>query len=559
MYKLAQNIYKPMAVHTPKVTNPFAGAKAMNTKIHTFATPENAETNKYFSGLWSDIKSVGEGIGNAASKVGDTAWKAAKGWDILLSPYKSTPAQKMEWFGKAVKSVGTDYIPGIFQGAINLPANTVKGVSDISTGFLNSVTGKKFSNIKNSIDNFTNSITNPFKVNFKGNRTGVAAESFGIGEFAGETAASLGAGAVTNGVKDLAAKGLNYTLPKVPKSVSSAYAKGITKLTGDPYPITGPERTVYKQMKNDGPTLMRGESPVLHDFDESYFTTDPRIPSDDLFKNRTFLNKSNRLVESKLADNLNKSNTPYKGPLKEAIDYYHVEDNPSKRYDSYRRHLQDESQLRQVIDNETGETYYTMMPTKKHPGTIFIDKKNRNFDKDFNTDEMKFYLKKSNITTPRAVEAYKKKLISTKDNPVAVFGHENGHRLNTYEDALKDANSLSRGVQPELRTPRMQKIILDEEAAANRNSLEALNKNTKWYHPTGWLRERRLKDKLGKAFQSYVEEKPLGGYHNKDMFGNILPNYAKKGIANAFKTVPIANFGKQNDYKPFPSTFNTTF
>jgi len=202
MFKLAQSTFKPMATHTPKTTNPFAGAKSASPKIHTFATPENAGDNSYFSNLWSDIKSVGNGIGNMAYKVGDTFSRAAQGWNTLLSPYKGTPAQKMEWAGKAAKNVATDFVPGMFQGAINLPANMAKGISDIGTGVINSVTGGKFFNTaKQNVDNFTSKLTNPFKVDFKGNRTGVNAESFGVGEFAGETAASVGFGSMAKANK----------------------------------------------------------------------------------------------------------------------------------------------------------------------------------------------------------------------------------------------------------------------------------------------------------------------------------------------------------------------
>ena len=213
MYKLAQNIYKPMGTHIPKVTNPFAGAKPMPLNINgTGYTPPvetqnfNAPTknNSYFGRLYQDLQGIGAGINNFVKSTVDTGNRAVKGWGRLLDPTSSaTLSQRFDWLKKGLTSVKDDFAPGLAQGAINLPANTVKGLSDIGTGIANSLSGGLFDNAKKNIDNFTSKITDPFKVNFAGNRTGIKQESFNIGQLTGETAATIGTGAIINKTKRL--------------------------------------------------------------------------------------------------------------------------------------------------------------------------------------------------------------------------------------------------------------------------------------------------------------------------------------------------------------------
>ena len=156
----------------------------------------------YWENLGNDISSVFTGIKNAATTVGNTLGKAAIGWGRLLDPTsKASLSDRASWLGKGLKSVATDFTPGMAQGVINLPANITKGVSDIGTGVVNSLSGGYFNNAKKNVDEFTSKITNPFKVNFAGNRKGVQQESFNIGQLTGETVVTLGTGAALNAGK----------------------------------------------------------------------------------------------------------------------------------------------------------------------------------------------------------------------------------------------------------------------------------------------------------------------------------------------------------------------
>jgi len=533
MFKLAQNIYKPMAAHTPKVTNPFANAKPMPLNINGtgYKPPVKTENSaspikndSYFGGLYNDLKNVGAGINNFVKSTVDTGNRAVRGWGRLLDPASSaTMGQRAGWLGKGLTSVGEDFVPGMGQGIINLPANTVKGAADIGTSIVNSVSGGYFDKAKKNVDNFTSKITDPFKVNFAGNRTGVQLEAFNVGQTAGEIAATAGAGAVANGAKNLAARALNYTLPKVPKSISSAYAKGITKLTGDKYPITGPERSVYKQMKDSEINIMRGESPILH-HNHSYFDYSGRIPSGAVFNNRTFLNRAESTKGVRL-DRSPHMNINTGSPVKDKQNF----DSIINTWDKY--------------DNRFG------IGKNDGGGTMFIDKISRNFDNELKSREM------GDMSDQPSNKVLREWALKDKASPVLVSGHEYGHYLNQSIDDKFNANA-GRRLKPEERTPAQQKAILDQEAGANKQSLDALNKETRWWHPTGWLRERRFASFMEDRFGPLKSSNPLSGHDNKDVFGNILPNYAKTGTFNAFRTVPMSNYGRRKDVPPY-SPFST--
>jgi hypothetical protein len=205
MFKLAQNAFKPMSAHIPKVTNPFASAKPMPLNINgtgytppvkTWNSSAPVKNDSYFGGLYNDLKSVGAGINNFVKSTVDTGNRAVKGWGRLVDPTSSTTiGQRAGWLGKGLTSVGKDFVPGMAQGTLNLIPNSIKSISDIGTGVINSLSGGFFDKAKKNVDNFTSKITNPFKVNFAGNRTGVQQEAFNVGQTTGEIAATAGAGA----------------------------------------------------------------------------------------------------------------------------------------------------------------------------------------------------------------------------------------------------------------------------------------------------------------------------------------------------------------------------
>jgi hypothetical protein len=503
----------------------------------------NAQT--YFGRLGSDIKGVGAAVGNAVASGADTIGKAVQGWNTLLSPYKGTPAQKMEWAGKAVKSVATDFIPGMAQGAINLPANVVKGVSDIGTGTVNSLSGGFFDKAKKNVDNFTNKLTDPFKVNFAGDRTGVAQESFNVGQFTGETAATAGAGAATNAVRTQAAKGLNYALPRVPKDISSVYAKGITKLTGDKYPITGPERSLYNFAKKDG-AIVRGESP-LFETNKSFYSIEGSIPSNDVIKNRTFLSKPDNFPENRFRTNTKTYTDPYTEminyPTKSkhmGIDKYLTEKN-----NPYNSNLSKFTESRTYVDDVTNK-HVSGPPLPIDVGkilkgrdSIFIDKPSRTAAIAVKDPTFK------QAWSARQAQGFDMANDFKKGKPMTTFTHEAGHKLDKFEfrDAGRKVNSLE-------RTPAQQNGMLTEESAANLKGVTYLKQHSNWYNPTNWLRDERFKLKQEPSFNTYRQANPQGGYANKDLFGNDIPNYAKKGVTNAFKVAPVTNTGKQNTQFP---------
>lgn len=249
MFKLAQNAFKPMSAHIPKVTNPFASAKPMPLNINgtgytppvkTWNSSAPVKNDSYFGGLYNDLKSVGAGINNFVKSTVDTGNRAVKGWGRLVDPTSSTTiGQRAGWLGKGLTSVGEDFAPGMGQGIINLPANTVKGLSNIGTGVVNSLSGGFFDKAKKNVDNFTSKLTNPFKVNFGGDRTGVAQESFNVGQFTGETAATAGAGAAAKVAKNLVNKRITRFAGDMKKEVvatpkpkrDSDFDNALTELT----------------------------------------------------------------------------------------------------------------------------------------------------------------------------------------------------------------------------------------------------------------------------------------------------------------------------------------
>lgn len=487
-----------------------------------------AKASTYFGRVGEDLKGFGSAINNTISSAVGTGNKAVRGWGRLFDPTSSaTLGDRASWLGQGLKSVATDAIPGAAQGVLNLPTNIARGATGLFTQALHTATGQNYKEPKKMIDGFVNKVTDPFQVNFAGNRTGVAKESFNVGQVTGETAASLGSSAAFNTGKSLLAKGLEYGLPRVPKNISSAYAKGITKLTGDKYPITGPERQVYSELKNDNTTIMRGHSPATV-LNRSFASKDGGLPSRNYAENRVFLNNP---------ANIPASNLKLRGSFHENV----LDPNLTALNNPFK------TKTGKPTNSNANAVFEEAVPTPKN-SAIFIDKQNkleRTIPSFIETDPGIAYFRRNGAYGKKVGNTYEYEAIRRKDNPVATLFHEKGHLDNKLIDAKNDIATIRKIPKGELTFEQNRKM-LQHEASANFNALTDLKSKSKWYNPTNWLRAERYQYKPSSlAFSTYRKYHSNAGFTNKDMFGRDLPNYSANGLKNTAKITPMTTYNQQ--------------
>lgn len=459
---------------------------------------QNYQTNM-LKDVWSGIKSAG-------NYVGDLASRAYQGWNTLLDPKKGTPSQKVEWLGKGLKSTWNDFVPGMAQGAINLPANLAKGVTGLAVGGFNYFTNGIAKNKANSFKEKAYSAMNPFMVDFAGNRKGVNREAFGVGEFAGETAASTGVGVANKLARMTAGTMIDKGLKAIPKPIQGAYAKTITKLTGDPHPLWGPEMKMLNEMKKNN-VVYRGVS--KRGLNSSYAAPDGEILSADAVSNRVFYSKPENFpkdlrrfktgefgnMDIELSRVNNENGLPSR--LSRSNTYGFVNGSPQEIY-KYK-----------LKDNNTSANLHDVSGR----GAIFVDKK--------------FNITPDDSKLKRFAQAISNK---TRENPVSAATHEFGHILTP--DYLKEKYSaIAEGSKRNV----VEKMQLSE-GMANRAGVNFLKQNSNWYNPTNWFRDLRHEAKFSPFHMSYRAPGltiPSKGYN---VFGKPIPSYLQRTGAAAFIT-----------------------
>lgn len=469
-----QNLYKPMAAHPPKITNPFANAKPMGSKIHTFAT----QNNPYFSNVWNSVKETGNDMANIGKSVYNTADKAVKGWGTLLDG-KIPFEKRTDYLKKGLKSVRDDFFPGVVQGAVNLPTDALKGTFNLGAGVVNTLTGGKFTQAKNNVNTFLNKVTSPFQIDMSGKRTGVNSEAFNIGQVAGNVASSVGVSAATPFARTTFGAAADKVMSNIPTAVSSRYAKTITKLTGDPYPITGPERALLRKAKEEN-LVYRGDGQQVG----SHYSVHGIVMSNTAVKNRNFYN-----IKDVYDGNVNNT-IKQKGLFDRNIV---TANNNAIGSVIKEKNIKRESGLWRVPPENRD---VSINPPKK--GAIFIDKGPSKNEPMFNSYSERLKYK-------------------VKDSPVTVLGHEYGHAID-HKAAMSPFKDYTLTEKVKARfgkggsSDRYKRLkgreqganeTLRGESAANLNNLNFLKSNSKWYNPTNFFRESRLESRYLEPYGSY--------------------------------------------------------